>query len=187
MDRKLERTVSKLVDRFVGIVHAEHDSWSFKFVDFHDCRLAAILGSEGHCECSCFLGDKVGGTVLITKSVSSNNDWLSPTRNTSWDVFDNDWLAEDDTTNNVANSAVRGLPHLLEVKLLNSSFVGGNRCTLNADLASFDGFCGVNGNLVICGITVFDTKIVVLDVEIKVGEDELDMKLGDRLRYLPYL
>jgi hypothetical protein len=89
--------------------------------------------------------------------VSSNNDWLSPSWHTSWNVFDDDGLTEDDTTNDVANSAVGGLPHLLKIELFDSGLVRSNGCTLYANLASFYSFCGVDRDLVICGITVLNT------------------------------
>ena len=112
--------------------------------------------------------------------MSTDNDWFGPTWNTTWNVLDDDGLTENDTSDNVTDGSVGGLPHLLQIEFLDSSFVRSDGGTFNTNFASFDGLCGVDGYLVISGITVFDTQVVVLDVEVQVGEDEL----YDKLRYL---
>ena len=112
--------------------------------------------------------------------MSTDDDWFCPTWNTSGNVFDDDWLTENDTPNYITESSVGRLPHLLQIEFLDSSFVRSDSSTFNTNFAGFDGFCGVDGYLVISRITVFDAQVVVLDVEVQVGEDEL----YDKLRYL---
>ena len=111
--------------------------------------------------------------------MSTYDDWFCPTWNTSWNVLDDDGLTENDTSNNVTDGSVGGLPHLLQIEFLDSSFVRSDGGTFNTNFAGFDGLCSVDGYLVISGITVFDAQVVVLDVEIQVREDELYDMLRD--------
>jgi len=45
--------------------------------------------------------------------MSSDNDWGSPSWNTSWDVFDDDWFPEYSSSHDVSDSTVGRFPHLL--------------------------------------------------------------------------
>lgn len=111
--------------------------------------------------------------------MSTDDDWFGPTWNTTWNVLDDDGLTENDTSNNVTESSVGGLPHLLQIEFLDSSFVRSDSSTFDTNFAGFDGRCSVDGYLVISSITVFDAQVVVLDVEVQVREDELYDMLGD--------
>jgi hypothetical protein len=53
-------------------------------------------------------------------------------------------------------------------------FIGSNRRTLDADAVFLNGMCGFDGDLVIGRITVFQTQIVVLAIDIDVRKDQLD-------------
>lgn len=111
--------------------------------------------------------------------MSTDDDWFGPTWNTTWNVLDDDGLTENDTSNNVTESSVGGLPHLLQIEFLDSSFVRSDSSTFDTNFAGFDGRCSVDGYLVISSITVFDAQVVVLDVEVQVREDELYDMLRD--------
>ena len=87
-------------------------------------------------------------SILITVGVSTNNDGLSPSWNKSGNVGDNDWLSEDCTIKDVSNGSVWRFPHLLETEFLDSIFIRGNSGALNSDLAFFDSFGSINGNLI---------------------------------------
>jgi hypothetical protein len=165
--------MSEFINRFVSVVHTQHNTWSGKLVNFESWGLATISWGESHCEGSCFLGAEVSGAVLITESVSSDNNWLGPAWNAFGNVFDDNWLTEDSTAENVSNSAVGWLPHLLEVEFLNTSFIGCNCGTLYADLACFDCCCAINSDLVVCGITVLNAQVKVLNIQIQVRENKL--------------
>ena len=173
MDSVLERAVSELVDRLINVVHAEHDTWAGKFVDLHSRWLAAVSRSKSHSEGTSLFCDEVSSTILITKRVSSNNNWLGPSWNTSGDVFNDDWLTEDNTADDVSDSAIGGLPHLFKIEFLNTCFVRSDSSALNTNFACFDRISAVNCDLVIGGVTVLDAQVEVLDVEVQVREDKL--------------
>jgi hypothetical protein len=170
---KLEARVAKLIDRFISVVHGEHNTGSLELEDFHIDGLTAVLRSEGHSESTGLLGDIVGSAVLVTKCVSTNNDGLGPSRNAPRDVFDDDGLTEYGTAKDVTDGAVGGLPHLLKFEFFNTLFIRGDGGALDTNLAGLDGSGAVVGDFVICGITVFHAQIEVLAVEVQVGEDKL--------------
>ena len=71
-------------------------------------------------------------------SMTTNDNWLSPSWNKTWDCWNDDWLSKDGSTKDVADRAVRALPHLLEVELLDPRLVGRDRRALDADLVLED-------------------------------------------------
>ena len=62
---------------------------------------------------------------------------------------------------------------MLEVEFLDTSLIRSDSGALNTNFASLDCFSAIDGDLIVGGITVFDAKVVVLNVEVQVGEDEL--------------
>jgi len=105
--------------------------------------------------------------------VSTDNNWLSPSGNKSGDVADNNWLAEDCSVKDVSDSSVGGLPHLLKTELLDSVSVGSDCGALNADFVLEHGFGAVDCDLVISFVAVLNGQVVVLGLEVDVGEDVL--------------
>ncbi len=65
------------------------------------------------------------------------------------------------------------LPHLLEVEFLDAVFVGRDRRALDADAVLLDGVGGVDRDLVVGGVAVFDGEVVIVDVEVEIRMDQL--------------
>ena len=105
--------------------------------------------------------------------MSANDDGRSPTWDEARDVADDDWLTEDSTIQNVSNRAVRGLPHLLKVKLLNSSRVWCDSGALNSYFVLQHSVGAVNGYLIVCSVTILNREVVVFRFEINVRENVL--------------
>jgi len=68
--------------------------------------LRAISRSVNKLNFTRLINNSVLAAVLITESVSTNNNWLLPTRNKSGNIVDNDGLAEDCAVKDVADGAV---------------------------------------------------------------------------------
>lgn len=64
------------------------------------------MGCENHLRLSSFGKNVVLGAVLITVSVSANNDGLGPAGYESRDIADNNWFAEDSTVKYVSDGSV---------------------------------------------------------------------------------
>ena len=76
---------------------------------------------------------EVGRAVLVAEGVAADDDGPGPAGDEARDVAADDRLAEDDAAEDVADGAVRRLPHLLEAELLDAALVGGDRGALHAD------------------------------------------------------
>ena len=62
---------------------------------------------------------------------------------------------------------------LLQVELLDTGLIGGDGGTLDTNTILLNGLGGINGNLVVGLITVLNTQIVVLEINIKVRQNQL--------------
>ena len=116
--------------------------------------------------------DEVGGAVLVAERVTADDDRLVPAGHQARDVRDDDRLAEDDAAEDVADRAVRALPHLLEAELLDARLVGRDGGALDADAVLLDGVRRVDRDLVVGLVALLDAEVVVLEVHIEVRVDE---------------
>ena len=118
--------------------------------------LRAVSRSVDHLDLAGLGGDSILGTVLITIGVSSDNDGLGPARNESRDVLNDDRFTENGTIENVSNSSIGRLPHLLQSKLLNTALIRGDSGALHTDLGALHSLSAVNCNLIVGFVTVLD-------------------------------
>ena len=169
----LHAGVGKASDRLISVVHSEHDTWVLEFEHFERSGLGAILRGEGHMESAWNLGAEVSGSVLITESVSADNDGLLPAWHKARNVLDDDGLSEDGSTDDVSDGSVGGFPHLLEVELGDTCLIRGDGGALDSDLAGFDGVSSIDGDLIVSGVTVLNAEIEVLNVKVQVRGDKL--------------
>ncbi len=170
---KLETAVSKIFNALINVVHSHADtSLSLELEDFHALLLALSI-LENNFESSWSVDNEIGGLVLITKSMSSDNNGFFPSRDKSWNIFDDDWFSKHSTVENVSDSTIGAFPHLLEIKLLYSRFIRSNCSALDTNFAFFNEVSSIDSDLVVGSISVFHSEVKILDVEIKEGKDEL--------------
>ena len=62
---------------------------------------------------------------------------------------------------------------LLELELFDARFIGGDGGALDADRVLLDSLGGIEGDLVVGLVAVFEAEVVVLEVDVEVGVDEL--------------
>jgi hypothetical protein len=117
--------------------------------------------------------DEVGGAVLVAVGVAADDDGLGPARHEPRDAGDHDRLAEDHAAEDVADGAVGRPPHLLEPELRDPVLVGGDSGAFHTHAVLLDGVRGVDGDLVVGGVALLDRQVVVLKVDIQVGQDQL--------------
>ncbi len=168
----VERRARKIADARVVVVHAHHDAAIFELRDFHLDGLAAILRNKRHRHGASAGHFVVGGAVLVAVRVTADDNRLVPVRHESRHVLDDDRLAEHHAIENVADGAVRRLPHLFQVELFDARFVGGDGGALDAHAVLQDGVRRVDGDLVVGLVAIFDAEVVVIELEIEIREDE---------------
>lgn len=111
-----EARVGELTDGLIRVVHTHHDTSGTLEVINLESLLLSILGSVDHLELS-GANNNVGGTVLVSKGMTTNNNGLSPARHQTRNVLDDDGLTEDGSSQDVTDGSVGGLPHLLKLEL----------------------------------------------------------------------
>jgi hypothetical protein len=174
----LEGSVCETSDGLGGVVHAHADSSTFREVkDVPLLLLSAILGSKNHLELASAWHDKVLAAVLVTKGVPSDANRLGPPWHGLGDTVEHDWLAEDGSAEDVSDCSVGREPHLFEVEFLDSGLVWGDGCALDADLVLLDCLCCFDSDLVIGLIAVLHSEVIVLEVNVEKGENELLLDL----------
>lgn len=148
--------MGKSFDTFISIVHSHaYSSVASEFVDFH-LLFRTIISFESDLKSTRLLDNEVSGFVLISKSVSANDDGFLPSWDESGDVADNNRLSEDSPVENISDGAVGTLPHFFEIELFDSGFVGSDSGALDSYLAVLDSFGGFDGDFIISGISVFN-------------------------------
>jgi hypothetical protein len=152
--------------RFLCVEHSKIGALGFKLVNLVSHRLTAIIRSKHEFALS-WLGHNIVLThVLISKSMSTHNNWLDPSRNKSWYIFDYDRFSEHSAIQDISDCAVGRFPHFLKLELFDSCLIRSDGSTLDADFALFDSIGSINSDLVISSISVLDTKIIVLNIEV---------------------
>lgn len=73
----------------------------------------------------------------------------------------------------VSDGAVGRQPHLLELELVDTLLVWGDGRALDTNRVLLDSLGGIERDLVVGLVTVWQTEVVVLEVDVEVGEDEL--------------
>src|SRR5690606_25668100 len=93
--------------------------------------------------------------VLVTKSVTADNDRLCPTWNKTRNVADDDRLTENCTIKDVTDCSVRRFPHLLKFEFFNTLLIRSDCRTLDTDVVFLDCFCSFDCYFIVSCITVF--------------------------------
>jgi len=104
--RIFEAFVGKSSNRFVSIVHSHKNTWAFKVVNLESLCLGTIFWSENNLEFTWSINNGVSSSVLITESMSSDNDWLGPSWNKLWNILAEDWFSENSSSKIVSDSTV---------------------------------------------------------------------------------
>jgi len=182
----LEAGVCESKNGLVCVVHAHENSWTLEFVDLNVFLWSATSWLEVHRECSWFPRYEILCLILITKGMSSNNDWLGPSWYQFRNVINENWLSKHSSIQLVSNGAIWTLPHLFELELLDSCLIWCDCGALNTNFVFFNGVGTIEGNLIICLISLLDTEVKVLDVDVEIWEDEqiLDLMPNDACHFI---
>lgn len=207
-DGKLEAGVREALDALVRVVlRLRHAAAVLESEDLDFLRRAA-LGREDHRERAIAGNHTVLCAVLVAEGVTADDDGFLPARHEPGNARDDDRFSEDGAAECVANGSVGGEPHccglwsamrhaptgipasninhtLLKLELLDSRLVGRDRGTLDSDRIPLDGLRRIDRDLVVGLVSVLQPQVVVLQLDVQVGEDEpvLDV-LPDDARHL---
>jgi hypothetical protein len=105
--------------------------------------------------------------------VAADDDGLGPAGHEAGHVGADNGLTEDSSIEDVTDGAVGGFPHLFQLELLDTFFIGGDGSALDTNFVLLDGVGRLDSDLVICGVTVLNGEIVVLEIDVDIGSDVL--------------
>ena len=167
-----EGGAGELPDRLVDVVHGHGDARAGVIEDLVLDLLAVLAGPlDGQLALA---GDpEVRGAILVAEGVAADDDGLGPAGDQPRDIAADDGLPEDHAAEDVADRAIRRLPHLLQVEFLHPGFVRGDGRALHADAMTLDRLGGFDRDLVVGGVAVLHPQVVVVEVDIQVREDQL--------------
>ena len=175
------------VDTLIGIVHCHGDTFPLEIVDWHFDGFTSILGCECQGEFTWSWSDVVCGSVLclvstfqnvdkthlISESVSTYADGLSPTWHWFWDFLKDDRFSEDctaedisdlmsaefreikiiassDKSRNQTHRSIWTSPHFLQLEFFDSSLVRSDGSAFHTDRVFLDSFGTINSDLIVC-------------------------------------
>ena len=173
----VERGAGEIADRVVEVVHCHGDPGrggvehlAFDHVTVFALELDGDLAGPREAE--------IGGAILVSESMAADHDGSGPARNEARHVAADDRLAEDDTAQNVADRAVGAAIHPLEPEFLHPRLVGRDGGAFDGDADLFRLLGGLDGDPVIGAVAFLDPEIVVKQVDIEIGQDQLVLDEG---------
>jgi hypothetical protein len=105
--------------------------------------------------------------------VTADDDRLGPARHQARHVLADDRLAEDHAAEDVADGAVGRAVHALEAEFLDAGLIRRDGGAFHADAVLLDGVGRIDGDLVVGLVALFDAEVVVLEVDVEIGVDQL--------------
>src|SRR6185312_2600040 len=133
----------------------------------------AVVASEFDRDFALTGEGKIGCAVLVAISMTADDDRLRPAGDKARNVPADNWFAEDHTAKDVADGAIRGAPHFLEMIFFNTALIGGNGRALHADADFLDHFGGIDSYPILCLVAIFDAEIVIKKINIQIRVDQL--------------
>src|SRR5688500_14203867 len=95
-------------------------------------------------------GDKeIGRLVLVAEGMAADHERVGPAGDDPRHILDDDRLTEYDAAEDVADGAVRRLPHLLEDELLDPLLVRSDGRAFDADATLHDRLARLHGDEVL--------------------------------------
>lgn len=143
--------------------------WDVQFVGF---------SLEVNSNVSGFRDQEVSAVIDVSEGMSTDNDGLGPVGDQSWDVLAKNGFSEDSSVEVVSDATVGTLPHLFEFELFDSGLIGSDGGAFDSDLAVLDGFGSIKSDLVISLVSVLNSEIEILDVEVQERMDQFILNGG---------
>ena len=175
----VERGAGEVADRVVEVVHRHGDAGARELEHFlldHRAVLAVELDGQlalaGHLE--------VGGAVLVAEGVAADDDRLRPA-GTRRGTFLQMIGSRKMTPPRMLRIVPLGDFHIsLRLELLHARLVGRDGGALDADAVLLDGLGGIDRDLVVGGVAVLDAEVVVVEVDVEIGVDQLVLDAAAR-------
>ena len=171
LEAVVHRCACKIDDAVIKVVHAHRDARGGRVEHFFFDH-CAVVAHEFHRQLTWARHQEISRFILVTKRVTANNNRLRPTGHKARNVLTNDWCTENNAAKDVTDRAVRATPHLLEAEFFNALLIRCDGRTFNANTIFLDRVCRVDRDLVVGLVTDFHGKIVILQINVQIGQDQ---------------
>ena len=93
-------------------------------------------------------------SILVAEGMAADDDRFGPAGDETGDVPADDRLAKDRAADDIADGAVRRLPHLFQAKLLHPPLVRGDGRALDADPVFFNRLRRLDRHFILGGVAI---------------------------------
>jgi hypothetical protein len=97
-----KQKATKITD-IIRVIHRKGNPFAFEIIHVQRGRFAPTLGCIHELEFPRTRRHEIRRAILIAKRVATDHDRLDPTRDRSRNAFEDDWLSEDGTSEDVAD------------------------------------------------------------------------------------
>ncbi len=161
-------------DRHAGVVHRHrHAATVAEAVHFQGLRRTAIGRLVGHRDLAGTGDLHFRGAIDVAIGMAADDDRLGPVRHQARHILADDRLAEDRAVQDVAQRAIRAAIHPLQAEFRHPGLVRGNGRAFYADAVLGDRVGRIDGHLIVRLVTVFDTEVIIFQIDIQVRKDQL--------------
>ena len=105
--------------------------------------------------------------------MAADHNGFGPAGDKPGHVAADDGLTKDHTAQDIADRPIGGFPHLFQAKFFDAGLIGGDGGAFDGDAHLFGFFGRVDGDLIIGTIAFFHAQIVIEQVDIEIGQDQL--------------
>ena len=123
--------------------------------------VTSICWLKRHCKFPRPFNYHVCCTILVAKCVSSNDNWLCPTRNEPWYIFSNNRLSENSSAKDISDCTIWGFIHTFEIKFFYTLLIRCYSSAFDAHSIFFDCISGVNCDLVVGLVSCLNAKVII--------------------------
>lgn len=93
--------------------------------------------------------------------MATDDNWLRPAWDKSWDVLAQDGLTKNCATENISDRSIGRQPHLLKLEFFNALFVWCDCGALDSNVVFQNGMGSIDRNLVVGLVAIWQTQVVV--------------------------
>ena len=148
-------------------MHTLNDSRSLELM--YEYRLCStIFSCINKLYLTCSRDFHLACLINITIGMTCNSDRLLPVTNARSDTFYLNRCTENSSVKDCSDSAVRALPHFLQIILLYTSSIWCYGCTLNGNSVLLCRIRSILSNLIVSFVSMYKSEIVILCIQLDI-------------------
>ena len=172
IQRIIKATLCKTCDGCIQVMHSLKDTCTFIMMD-QFLFLLTVLTLKQQIGISRSVNIHFCILIYISISVTGNGNGFLPVLYAWLDSLYYNRGTEHGSIQNGTDGTIRTFVHFFQCVLFHSGFIGSDGCTFYSNAIFLCSFCCIYSYLIICFISVFQAKIIVLCVQINKRKKKL--------------